>query len=314
MRSPKRRRAEEAHCRNATTREERTFRRMLVTQFNDKDGSIQNAAAELAELINSFPSVDEALHYLSSHPKTIEIGKAVIAYEILKAERDSRIADLRHMSENVERIDSITDLWLREFFNMVISGHRRDDIESAFENVTLINFNYDRSIEHYLKAALERTARVSQEIADRTVKRIRIIRAYGSLGPLEWQQPDGVPFGAQLEHTDLFEISKRIRTYTEQNAADIKGAINAEIEASRIVVFLGFGFHQQNMELLKVIRFDVIRKVFATVRGINANNYDALSDRLQGVVGASDHEPQLLDTEAYRFLQMLRLSIMMASS
>jgi hypothetical protein len=179
------------------------------------DGSELNkylrAGINLAATIPVQPSIDEALHFLSAQAETVELGKAAIAHEILTAEH------LSHLVTGPERdqpfIDNANGTWLLPFLSMALGFSTQQQVEDAFHNVTMINFNYDRTIEYYLYWALQTRALVSAETARIAVSNLNIIRPYGSVGYLEWQTQEGVPYGAK--NADIFEVAKNVSTYTE---------------------------------------------------------------------------------------------------
>jgi hypothetical protein len=85
----------------------------------------------------------------------------------------------------------------------------------------------------------------------KTLVRLKVIRPYGRIGPLEWQGDGGIPFGGTDE--SLYEAvtaMSNIRTFTDQiEGSPVLGDINKPLEDAQLLVILGFGFHQQNMQL-----------------------------------------------------------------
>jgi hypothetical protein len=109
----------------------------LRNNLRDRVKSLELAGRRLSGIIPTFPSVDEALHYLSGDPEAIEIGKMAIAHRILQ-------------SEHALVPNSTAGSWLPIFLSLALSGHRRETVASAFSYVTIVCFNYDRVIEQYL--------------------------------------------------------------------------------------------------------------------------------------------------------------------
>jgi hypothetical protein len=72
-------------------------------------------------------------------------------WEILKAERASPLFSTEGWEIPNRDFD---DTWMPHFHLMVMESAKMDDVET-FKNVTVINFNYDRTLEHYLYAALQ---------------------------------------------------------------------------------------------------------------------------------------------------------------
>lgn len=198
---------------------------------------------------------------------------------------------------------------------MASGSLRREEMQAAFSRVTIINFNYDRTIEHFLFSELQTKFRLIGDEAKQALAHLAIIRPYGAVGPLPWQDGDtAVPFGAGLgnDHERLFAISQNIRTFTEQAIAhDIKTKIQAAIKQSRIIVILGFGFHQQNMSILSSDKPDG-KRIFATVHNIDKENHENLARNIVRTFQHNDitRPPQLLDRLCYKLLQTMKLSIM----
>src|SRR5712692_7461207 len=145
-----------------------------------------------------------------------------------------------------------------------------------FRNVTLINFNYDRTIEHYLYSRLQTNFGFESIEAAEAISSLQMIRPYGSVGSLPWQNGNKVPYGDHIrrDHNKMFLLAQNVRTYTEQNLShDLQSAIQAAMNAARLVVFLGFGFHQQNMSLLQATTGAEWRRALGTVMGIDSPHF-----------------------------------------
>jgi hypothetical protein len=198
---------------------------------------------------------------------------------------------------------------------MVLDSLTREEIEQAFANLTVINFNYDRTVEQYLYWALQDYGQVSADVAGHAIARLDQIRPYGSIGKLPWQDNSATSYGAAPEAIDLFEMAKGIRTYTEQHEqTDTEENIDQALRAAHLVVFLGFGFHRQNMTLLRPRsdnRRNNIREVFGTVLGINQRNYATLQKQLHSALSLGPAPPPtLLGWSCHNLLSDLKPSIM----
>jgi hypothetical protein len=259
---------------------------------SDEVDQFTEAGNQLAATIDTFISIDEALHYWSVRPEIVRLGKAAIAHTILEAERNSVLFP----NENDGRVylEKAATSWLRQFLMLALGFTRREDVEAAFGQVTLIQFNYDRTIEQYLYWGLQDQAGVSAETAKAAIANADFIQVYGSVGPLEWQQPGGLRFGHH-GGKHLFEVSEGIFTYTEQRQTNVEERIRAALEVAEVLVFLGFGFHEQNLTLFLPKAGDMrghLKAVFGTVYGIDTENHERLKNYLQGHLGL--HAPAML--------------------
>ena len=234
------------------------------------------------------------------------LGKIAIVREILKAERASTIFSLVEANGTPKGYELA---WVPPFLQLAVGSIKREDIGSAFRNVTVINFNYDRTIEHFLHSRLQSSFDIPADEAKAVVANLKMIRPYGSVGLLPWQDgSDTVPFGAELsiDFDKLSALSKNVRTFTEQNLTDeLKSEITSAIDSSRVVVFLGFGFHQQNMTFLKAGRTnpDWYRRVLATVLNVDPENRDNLQTHIARTLACNDPRVvQLLPWHSHRLL------------
>ena len=269
------------------------------------------AGFELASTISTFPSIDEALHWWKARQEIVELGKIAIAYYILDAERRSILA----RKHGVINLATASGTWLSSFVSMALSALERDEADKAFEQVTIINFNYDRTIEHYLYWALQQLAAVPPDKAAECVARLKIIRPYGSIGKLEWQGQAGVSFGGNNHLQEASAVIANIRTFTEQiREPDLLSSIGGALDTASLVIFLGFGFHQQNMELLKPLIPNTNRPrvgmVIATSKGIDEKNNTAIQFRFEQLGLGGRH--MLVQCTAAELMDQLRPTISMA--
>jgi hypothetical protein len=247
---------------------------------------------------------------------SVAIGKAAIVWEILQAEQSSKLFN----AQNPDMIPEIKydDTWLSYFLSMLVSSLKREQATNLLRNVTIINFNYDRTIEHFLFNRLQTNLGLDREEAGQALGALtaNMIRPYGSVGPLPWQQDQGaVPYGFFLsrDHERLFALSENIRTYTEQNVSgSLRSGIGTALQNARLVAFLGFGFHQQNMALLQATgSHEPWRRVIGTVQGVDSENWELMKISISHATKCqSPTLVQLLDRSAHVLLSSMRPSLM----
>jgi len=103
------------------------------------------------------------------------------------------------------------------------------------------------------------------------MQKLRIFHPYGVVGPLPWQDPRSVSFGGVLRNRDLIDVANEIRTFTERVEGNdpALASIRQQVQDAETIVFLGFGYHSLNMELLSLEKTSSIRRVFGTAKGIS---------------------------------------------
>jgi hypothetical protein len=268
-------------------------------------------ARQFSSTIGSFASIDEALHFWSGDPEIVHFGKLAIANIMLKTELQSKLfSNRRRGVGRAAELEVYADSWLAHVFSIALGSLKREEATRlAFQKVTFINFNYDRTVERYLALAFWARARVSPEQGDEPIEAtLNMIRPYGSVGSL-----DTVRYGARDK--DLVEVAKNIRTFAEQQLDTAEeNKIAQALEEAELVIFLGFGFHQQNLAILRPKDGrprDNVRHVLGTVFGIDENNHDALKEELLSLGFRNSRPAILLDRPASKLITDLRMKIAM---
>lgn len=194
------------------------------------------------DLVNSSqPSVDA---FLERRPEFLEIGKLAITFGLIPHEDEYFLSDLR------ERENS----WYAYLWNKLNTS-----FDTFQENkLSIITFNYDRSIEHFLFKSMKSTYAKSDSECAAALNSVPIIHVHGSLGSLPWQegtvhreyQPR-----IELVRADIKRISEQIVVISEKEdtAPVFDRVFNIMSEAERIY-FLGFGYHETNLRRLRVDR------------------------------------------------------------
>lgn len=228
-----------------------------VAEFNTR----LEAFKKIHDGIESADSIDEFIFRYPDDSIIAEVGKMHIAYAISQAERGSTLfAEFR----NPINWAASDKTWIWQFAKALFNGVRAHEIDTIGDNITIICFNYDRCIEHYLEQALQRSYHgISPERARAVVKRIQIIHPYGSLGDV-----DAFAFG---DTKQFARMAENLITWSEtiENLDPVLSMTSA-IGAARSLVFLGFAFARQNMDLMTLPRQDRATEV----HGMILNQYD----------------------------------------
>jgi hypothetical protein len=201
-------------------------------------------------------SIDNYVHTHSDKEPIKTAAKVAIVQTILEAEGKCAIAiQPKIYPPRFREEQKARESWLSAFFSMLQDGVvEAKNLDAIFNNLTVINFNYDRCLEHFLAHAMMRLypSKGDGYITNLIKTKLKILHPYGVIGSLPWQsEVDRVHFGGHPDENDLAGLSKRIRTYNEEVEDDKKiGEIRAALERAKRIVFLGFHFHKQNVELL----------------------------------------------------------------
>jgi hypothetical protein len=218
---------------------------------NKQDANVyRRAAFGVADGIAYSRSIDSYLHAHKDNKPLQVCGKLAIAQTILEQEKGSALAAQK--GNAFRDATAVNESWLGAFMyglqeGVVVS----ENLGDIFKHLTIVNFNYDRCIEHFLFHAMQAWShKDGREVAEH-MKGLRIYHPYGSVGDLPWQSGEGIEFGAEADEFGLLKSSSRIRTFNEEVEDRTKtGEIQDAIRNATRVIFLGFHFHPQNVDLI----------------------------------------------------------------
>lgn len=256
--------------------------------------SYHSACISIANGMQVAPSID---HFINAHRHDSEIticGKLGIAYCILSAESGSEMRVDNQNINNTINFKELEETWYNSFFHLIVDGCQLEDIPDRLSRIAIITFNYDRCIEHYLHHSLRCLyPQISPEQAAKLLENLKIYHPYGYLGPLPWVSNSAVNFGGAPVTEQLVSMARGLKTFTE--GTDDKHSdiieIRSTIRSAKRVVFLGFAFAEQNLELLYgsnklVTALD--SPVYATAHGLSNSDTQVIKKDLHDISG---HQP-----------------------
>ena len=196
-------------------------------------------------------SIDAILEQYGHDPAVLAAGKLAIVYYTLQAESKSTLAvDPRAAGELPLRG---TENWLYQLGQLIVKGVPRAKAEECFEKLSIVCFNYDRAIEHYLPWVVQRAFGMTyEESCELVAGRLRIVHPYGVAGRLPWQgdEENGATWG-QDDPENIVQLSKRIFTASQRAASrQFQSYLRAEMSRGKRLGFLGFGFDPMNVAML----------------------------------------------------------------
>ncbi|MCY1646473.1 hypothetical protein OVA11_05110 [Caulobacter sp. SL161] len=243
---------------------------MLIKEFADasmhSDGLVKDAfrrgtglyrehraaAIQIGKSLHSKSSIDELIDEWSDFPEFSNVAKHAIAAALLTAEFRSNLCHSIHDEVAwASAFRPMRDSWASWLFrNVGGQGVQRRHAFQAFSDVAFVTFNYDRCLEQFLLANFMHTCNLHQDVALAALNNVEIHHAYGRLGPLS---SDGTLFTVPYGSTDPYHIHKaatQIKTFTEEVESGAAQRIRNTIFHAGRLIFLGFGFHNRNLDLL----------------------------------------------------------------
>lgn len=246
-----------------------------------KPEEYMNARIAICNGLRLTASIDNYLNLHRENPKIVFCGKLAIINSILKAEKESMLFIEKNSRINIEAIEKT---WFTLFFRKLSEGCQFHELGHRLGAITFVVFNYDRCIEHFLYHAIQQCYNVKEEqVKELLCSKLDIYHPYGTVGSLPWFDVENkIEFGGRANPQDLINLTKAIRTFTESEETKNHLAhkfddLKTKIVNSQRIIFLGFSFLKQNMDLIYPINDQKTRlatKIFATTAGIS--HYDTL--------------------------------------
>jgi len=244
-------------------------------------------AWHIRDALHQAISIDNFIDSNRDNDKIALCGKLAIVRSILEDERNSLLyyEPSRNSRFNLRVLENT---WYSPFFQLLTENCGKNDIKERIKSITLIIFNYDRCVEHFLYNALINYYKIPDEELVELIKNIRIYHPYGIAGTLPWLDKNGaMAFGVEPKPAQLLELSQKIKTFTEGTDPESSEIleIRNHMQLADRVVFLGFAFHKLNMQLIAPPQVDrtsnSMIKCFATTNGISNSDTEVIKDQIQ---------------------------------
>ncbi|MFA6596522.1 MAG: hypothetical protein WCS69_02285 [Ignavibacteriaceae bacterium] len=213
-----------------------------IQMYENRDTDYFN---NFADYFTGFTS-DSIDLFLATHEELVNLGKEAIVLALSEKEMD--------LVRNPRKTDWVEYLY-SNFIISGISGNRKEDFEKFKQNkVSFITFNYERSLEFLFWNMLSHFhGKMSREEIYDLFKTIKIHHIYGDLGQLVTENgiwEGGMPLGGALHLEDLPKATKNIKTIYERRNHPKKDEVSKLFDEAKMIVFLGFGFAQENLDIL----------------------------------------------------------------
>jgi len=185
--------------------------------------------------------------FLEHRPEFVEVGKLSIAISLIPFEKDNFLFKAKNIDNS----------WCHFLFSKM-----KVDFNSFDKNrISIITFNYDRSIEHFLFTVLINSYGKSEEQCAEKIRNIPIIHVYGRLGALPWQESQEIKKKYD-EHIDydsrnnlkiIYKLSEQINIISDDklNISEFNTSFE-NMSSARYIYFLGFGYNETNMKRLRI--------------------------------------------------------------
>jgi hypothetical protein len=248
---------------------------LTLTRLGYPEKDIIKFATELQ--LSRQNSVDA---FLENRAEFVKIGKAAIAAILIPRERQDKLNG--------------TDDWYGYLFNRLLLNLK----EGAEAPLTIVTFNYDRSLDYFIYSGFEHSFCLSGAELNRKLFKLKIIHVHGLLCPLPLFAPANVPSRPYINDagTDAVRVAAdciRIVHEAGDDDAEFVAARQALQNASRIEI-LGFGYSAENTRRLFGAFLKSTQGILARGSGFGMTRAEQLNiaERFNGriVIGATEHD------------------------
>ena len=133
---------------------------------------------EISQGLWNAESIDNYVHTHRNRKFVPTIAKLAIALFILGAEKQTKLAV--NTDFKAHRVPK--DYWVSNFCRKHFVGYDTGNLDSIFDRVSVVCFNYDRNIQQAFRIAIANHFRLTDNEATALVSKLRVIHPYGSLG------------------------------------------------------------------------------------------------------------------------------------
>ena len=232
---------------------DRTIAASLQHCFRDINPHL-SACWKIRDALPQAISID---NFIESHRRDEKVefcGKLAIVRSILEAEKRSFLYVDPSNTDNTLKYLSLEETWFNAFWQRISENCQEEGLRKRFSSIALIVFNYDRCIEQFLYHSIQNYYGLSADSAASLVKAMEIYHPYGMVGSLPWSAGSAyMEFGGEPSAQHLVSLAEQIKTFTEgtnPEASDIM-EIRRRVDTADTLIFLGFAYHRQNLELLE---------------------------------------------------------------
>jgi len=234
--------------------------------------------------------------FLENREDFMELGKLAMAAYLIPLEEEANL-----FASNVEN-----ENWYKYLFSKMVAHFDGlgDSVGEFGDNkISFITFNYDRSLEHFLHTSIKKSYGISDELAGKSMERIRILHVHGNLADLPWvvgPKRKLRPYDTQLDGEHVTAAAENIKIISESkdDSPEFDEA-RALMSQAEWVVFVGFGYHPTNLK-----RLDATSLQDSKIHGTTYRLTALERNNIQAKLGSS----VVLDRHGYGILPFFRNS------
>ncbi len=211
--------------------------------------------------------------FLEHRQELIPIGKAAMAYILIAQEREDVL------------YGEGEGTWYKYLYDKLSTSFE----EFGNNTISVITYNYDRSLEHFLFNSLRKSYNKPEYRCVEQLRKIPIIHLHGRLGHLPWQdeQGSGRAYHPHTEAGIIEQYAEEIRIIHEDINLDSDPEFVEARELLRNaeqVYFLGFGYDATNLRRLRVDEWVSTPIIRGSTYGLVRNEHKGIHRAFNGKI------------------------------
>jgi len=265
------------------------------------------AAERLRNACRLGRSIDSVLEQYDHDAMVVSCGKLAITYFMGQAESRASLRDVPRVPGELPLQGKVAEYWIYQLGQLITSGVPRSKIGQTLEQITIINFNYDRSVEHFLPFALVMAYGIDLKEAQAVIaEKLNIIHPHGCIGRLPWQTGEAPQAEWGVEQPwNIHAIAAQLKSLNERSAdRSAVRDVRLAVAGAKRLVFLGFGFQPQNVDLLFENSLSHGPEVLVSTYGMSPGNAGTVAQMLKRLCGVDSDD--LLMLSPVKAWEMLR--------
>ena len=222
--------------------------------------------------------------FLERRPEFLDIGKAAISCALIPCENEeqlfARSTDVR---------------WYEYLFNKMNAPWD----EFGNNKLSIITFNYDRSLEHYLFESLKYTHGKDDEAVAGLLNKMAIVHIYGQLGRHPYLGGQVRPYNQTITIEIVEQCVKEINIVHEDTEPSVFANAHKVLENAEEVCFLGIGYDPTNLQRLKLDLVPEGANIYGSAYGLGIAERQSVErffkEQVQRAIGLSGENEGVFD-------------------
>ncbi|MFO1201018.1 MAG: hypothetical protein U1E58_00065 [Tabrizicola sp.] len=247
--------------------------------------SLIKAARLLEENLSIAPSIDNFLHTHRSNTDIVWLGKLAIVFCLLRAEYRSILKVDPSNIHNRLNLKKCAETWVGRLFTQLAVAGDFEAFVDRLRKIYFVSFNYDRCVQQFMSCAARQYFDLSETQVSSLLSNLNVHYIYGNIGPFIAKSAIDTSFGSNPSAENCIGLIPELQTFTEGQDSNDQRVLDAYLNNSREIYFLGFGFNKLNLDRILPTSGLCADSIFSTTKGVPETAVSQIREELDGRIG-----------------------------